>query len=120
MRFSGWKEDFNCTDGQQLKEISTAIKLYIIVYELRIVVKDLVIRDEGLDCLSTKFQCAYWNSHVLGNCSAYESLGAVSPGGSGDKGEELEAEDLASVQNRILQPIYRRSCRGNDSLCRVP
>ena len=112
-------DNFTCTE-RELIEVSSAIKVYILVRELRSEVRDLLFQ-EGLRCFSTRFESAFWNSHVLGNCSAYESLSTASPVESDlDRDLKKEAEDLAYIQDHILQPTYNRFVRGNASFCEIP
>ncbi len=124
-RLSGEFEDFNCSESQLL-DIATRISMYTIADELRNEAINLVQAQNQGTCMSYAHECAYWNSHVLSNCSAYDTAPSRGSGtgeeGPGNVPSIAEARLLALVQRNVLERQwgYRRFCLGNKQFCPIP
>ena len=82
---------------------------------------------EGFPCLSRQYQCAYWNSHILQNCSVYDQHNNSVPPGEGAPADQdpraMVASSLASVQSSILEGTLGDrydECTGRTGFCQPP
>lgn len=113
MKLSGWNDSFNCSESQ-LTDVRNRISFYTAITETRsrVIAMARGVYGEDLD-QDIHYECDYWNSHVLRNCSTYETVHR----GSG-LGPELEAiqRGIRGVRNI---PVYKHGCTGSSRLCDV-
>ena len=114
---SEWRKDFDCSDSQ-LRDIADRIEFFNIVKASRLSVHRLARSIDPATLFQYKYECAYWNSRVLKNCTLEDE--DTGSGSSGSSNNELISQ-IAMVQRWLSERRqYRYRCRGESALCEVP
>lgn len=100
-----FNDEFTCSE-EQLRELYLHIKSYTLMREFR-----RHIRETRNPCGATIYECAYWNAHVLDNCTVYDSFSDSGASGFGG----VLVEYLAHTQTSILEQEVDEDC-----YCEVP